>query len=114
MSPRKQSDNDAFISISKEEFFDSFTAVRDAVTKLTTAIEDVAKKLEEVKKTVDSHDIILQKYDRLENRVIGGWLVLACLGIGSLFMMKIYLESIVRNIVVDVVSTADFQEIDNK
>ena len=38
MSPRKQSDNDAFISISKEEFFDSFTAVRDAVTKLTTAI----------------------------------------------------------------------------
>lgn len=68
--------------------------------------------LNDIKIKVDAHDPTIKRFDKLEQRVVGGWIVLSVIGIGSILMLKVYLKSIVVDVVEEVVANYEFEVIE--
>lgn len=77
--------------------------------ELKESFDNLIVKVDGIKTVVDSHNPTILKFNKLEQRVIGGWVILTVIGIGAILMMKVYMRSIVTDIVNEVVASYDFE-----
>lgn len=88
-----------FITISNSDIWEMLKKLTDAVGKLGTTVEGIGTTITNMEKKITEYEGNFKKYEKLENKVIGGWVVLTILGVAVLFMGKVYLKTIVTGIV---------------
>lgn len=107
MSPKK----DNFITITNQAIWEMLEKLIDSVGKLSSTVEGIGHTIGSMEKKITEYEGNFKKYEKLENKVIGGWVVLTILGISILFMGKVYLKSVITGIVKEVVSDYNIEVI---
>ena len=100
MSPKK----DNFITITNQQIWEMLEKLIDSVGKLGATVEGIGGTIKNMETKITEYEGNFKKYERLENKVIGGWVVLTVLGIGALLMLKVYMTTIITGIVREVVA----------
>ena len=90
---------DNFITISNSDIWQMLERLTESVGHLSNVVEGIGHTIKNMELKITEYEGNFRKYDRLENKVIGGWVVLTLLGVGLIFMGRVYLKTVITDIV---------------
>lgn len=96
MSPKKP---ETFVTVSNEQAWDMFNDLKRSVDNIGSLVANLKDEIIGIKKIVESHDMLLQKYEILRNMIIGGWVIVVLIGGFAIKQIDFYIEKSVKNIV---------------